>query len=135
MGSTVKCTLHNGLRTGGGKLVCDWRHSCDFNPIYCLQKGRKLKFPWNGLYIIYWEITNVAYIVRSEIGVYLAGVHVNQIQAFDEYFNETGDPLDGLFPKSERTVQSIIDVKRQRESVFSILRHSEKHPFGLTEKN
>lgn len=59
--------------------------------------------------------------VRSEIGVHLSRVHVNRLQAFDDYVNKTGNPLDGVFPDSRRIIQSIIDVKKRKvKRIFKI---------------
>lgn len=86
-----------------------------FNPRHCVERGRKLKFPWIGPYRIDEKLTSVAYMVRSEIGGHLARVHVNRLRAFDDDVNETGDPLDGVFPDSRRIIQSIIDVKARKD--------------------
>jgi len=82
-----------------------------YNPRHHMEKGRKLRTPWMGPYIVQEVLTNVSYIVKSEVGLDVARVHVNRLQKYDEDICETGDPIDGVFPDSRRIIKSIIGEK------------------------
>jgi len=77
--------------------------------------GRKLSAPWIGPYKIESKLSDISYILKSEVGEKTARVHVNRLRRFSEDFEETGDPIGGVFPDTRRILKSI-KKRTQRQS-------------------
>ncbi|KAJ8903237.1 hypothetical protein NDN08_004347 [Rhodosorus marinus] len=77
-----------------------------FYPPDVLGVGRKLSTPWLGPYRVQRRLGNVRYLLEGEQDpAKIARVHVNRLRAWDERFEETGDPRDGVFPDSRRLLR------------------------------
>lgn len=77
-------------------------------------EGKKIIKPWIGPYLIKGRLGRVGYVVEAEVGDKVARLHANRMRKIPAGLVESGDPEDGVFPDSLRTLQKIRTSKFMR---------------------
>ena len=88
------------------------------------KEGKKIVKPWVGPYRVSGRLGRVGYELRAEVGDKVVRVHANRLRRIPEGVVETGDPQDGMFPDSLRTLSRIAGTQtRRNQSTGEIERH------------
>ena len=93
-----------------------------YNPPADLKKGRKLSTPWMGPYIIEKKLSDISFILKSEVEGLTARAHVNRLRRFSEDLKETGDPISGVFPDTRRIIKLIMEVEDREDGKYYKIR-------------
>ncbi len=75
------------------------------------QEGKKVVKPWIGPYVVVAPLGRVGYELRPEVGDRTARVHANRLRRIGDGVMESGEPKDGVFPDSLRTLGKIRGTK------------------------
>ena len=97
-----------------------------YNPPADLDLGRKLSAPWTGPYKVEKKLSDISYILRSEVGQKIARVHVNRLRRFDESFQETGEPTEGVFPDTRRIIKTILKTEDREDGRYFKVRSASR---------
>ena len=89
-----------------------------YSPPADLKKGRKLSAPWIGPYKIQKKLSDISYILKSEVEDKTARVHVNRLRRFNPDLKETGEPVGGVFPDTRRIIKSILDSEDREDGKY-----------------
>jgi hypothetical protein len=96
-----------------------------YHPQGDVEKGRKLRVPWIGPYLVTERHSPVGYTVRSEVEGKVARVHVNRLRKIDPVtLAETRAPQDGLWPDSRRILRGILG---RRAGPGGVVQYKVKH--------
>lgn len=71
------------------------------------QEGKKIVRPWFGLGKMVEKLGRVGYVLRAEVGTQKVRDHTNRLRKISDSIVETGDPKQGIFPDSLRTLSRI----------------------------
>ncbi len=75
------------------------------------QEGKKVIKPWIGPYVVVAQLGRVGYELKSEVGDRRVRVHPNRLRRINARVVESGEPRDGVFPDSLRTLGKIKGTK------------------------
>jgi hypothetical protein len=73
-------------------------------------KGRKLRVPWLGPYVVVEKVTDIKYILKAEGNGAIARSHVNRLARLSERLVELQGVSD-VFPDTRRYIRSILEWK------------------------
>ena len=88
------------------------------------EEGKKIVKPWIGPYKVTGKLGRVGYELKSEVGDKKVRVHANRLRKIPEGVVETGDPEDGMFTDSLRTLGRIAGTQvRKNKNNGQMERH------------
>jgi hypothetical protein len=73
-----------------------------------MAKGRELRVPWLGPYVIVEKVTEINYILKAEGNGAIARSHVNRLAKLSERLIEP-QGVSGVFPDTRRDIKSILE--------------------------
>jgi transposase InsO family protein len=83
-----------------------------YHPPALTERGRKLRVPWLGPYVVKERLSAVGYVLESVLGGKRARVHVNRLRKIDsETLQETEDPREGMWPDTRRVLRGLVDER------------------------
>ena len=78
-------------------------------------EGKKIVKPWIGPNRVTGKLGHVGYELTAEVGDKVVRVHANRLRRISDRVMETGDPQDGMFPDSLRTLGRIAGTMRRKK--------------------
>jgi hypothetical protein len=76
-----------------------------------LAKGRKLRVPWLGPYVIGEKVTDINYLLMAEGNGAIARSHVNRLAKLSKRFVEPQEGVSGVLPDTSRDIKTILEWK------------------------